>query len=95
MLNSNHTKIHISKDLSDEIGLTNSLSKKVTDDVILIFYNLIKSGKVSFKNFGTFKFINKNERIGRNPKTKEEFTISSRKSISFKSSKNLLGGLNN
>ena len=35
------------------------------------------------------EIISKNERIGRNPKTKEQFLIKKRKSISFISSKNL------
>ena len=40
------------------------------------------------------KFINKNERIGRNPKTKEKHIITARKSISFLSSKNISEKLN-
>ena len=46
------------------------------------------------KNIGTFKLSKKNERIGRNPKTKEEFLISKRKSIRFIVSKNLTKILN-
>ena len=37
-------------------------------------------------SFGTFQVINKKERIGRNPKTKEEAKISSRKIVRFKPS---------
>ena len=48
----------------------------------------LKKNNLIIKNIGSFKLIEKNERIGRNPKTKEEFIICKRKSISFLSSKN-------
>ena len=41
------------------------------------------------------KLNNKASRIGRNPKTKEEFYISSRNVITFKASKILLKYINN
>ena len=41
-------------------------------------------------NFGTFKLKQKNQRIGRNPKTKVEVMIEARKVISFIPSKHLL-----
>ena len=47
------------------------------------------------KNFGTFKILNKNERIGRNPKTKEIHIIKKRKTISFVPSKAFIKKLNN
>ena len=47
---------------------------------------LVKSNKVKISSFGTFKIVNKNERIGRNPKTKVEAKITSRKVVKFKPS---------
>ena len=55
---------------------------------------MIKNNELVLKNIGTFKLSKKNERIGRNPKTKEEFLISKRKSIRFIVSKNLSKVLN-
>ena len=55
---------------------------------------MIKNNNLVLKNIGTFKLSTKNERIGRNPKTKEEFLISKRKSIRFIVSKNLSKVLN-
>ena len=55
---------------------------------------MIKNNDLVLKNIGTFKLSKKNERIGRNPKTKEEFLISKRKSIRFIVSKNLTKVLN-
>ena len=42
--------------------------------------------KKNIKNFGKFSLKLKKARVGRNPKTKEKFTISERLSISFKAS---------
>ena len=47
---------------------------------------LKKSKKIKISTFGTFKIINKKERIGRNPKTKIEAKISARKVVTFKPS---------
>ena len=47
---------------------------------------LTKSNKIKISSFGTFKVINNKERIGRNPKTKIEAKISSRKVVKFKPS---------
>ena len=49
-----------------------------------MFYNEGECIKIS--SFGTFKVINKKERIGRNPKTKVEAKILSRKVVKFKPS---------
>ena len=94
MTNNNITKNDFSKYLSDKTGFPVSLSKKIVDDLIIIFTEMIKNNDLVLKNIGTFKLSNKSERIGRNPKTKEEFLISKRKSIRFIVSKNLSKVLN-
>ena len=78
-MTNNFRKEDLIKHLSNKIGFSNLYSKKIVEDLILIF-----------KNIGSFKLISKKERVGRNPKTKENFKISSRRSISFKVSKNLM-----
>tara|TARA_B100000161_G_C33261983_1_gene286110 strand:+ start:104 stop:391 length:288 start_codon:yes stop_codon:yes gene_type:complete len=85
----NITKKEIIKILSEKIGLSSLYSKKIVNDLIQIIIKQIKNNNLILKNIGTFKIISKNERIGRNPKTKEQFLIKKRKSISFISSKNL------
>ena len=89
MIRANLNKKDISKDLSSITGYSISFSQKLIDEYLDILSLLIKKGNLNLKNIGKFKVINKKERIGRNPKTKEEFLINSRKSISFASSKNL------
>ena len=44
---------------------------------------IINKDKLSLKNFGSFKILNKKPRLGRNPKTKETFIISARKTLTF------------
>ena len=87
-------KIDLVKDLSSKTGYSQSYSKKIVDDLISIFVQNIKSGNLNLKNIGSFKLLNKKERIGRNPKTKEQFIITSRKSLSFTLSKKIIDNLN-
>ena len=80
--------------MSNKTGFSNNFSKKLINDFILVLITHIKKKKLNLKNVGTFKLIEKKERLGRNPKTKEQFIICSRKSVSFTASKNLLLVLN-
>ena len=89
-MNNNLKKIDIIKNLSIKTGFSQNISKKIVNDLIDIIIENIKNDNMNLKNIGNFKLINKKERLGRNPKTKEEFTISPRKSVSFTASKNIL-----
>tara|TARA_B100001939_G_C16369670_1_gene375213 strand:- start:157 stop:444 length:288 start_codon:yes stop_codon:yes gene_type:complete len=94
MTSYNITKIIFSKNISEKTGFPISFSKKIVDELLIIFTEMIKNNDLVLKNIGTFRLLKKNERIGRNPKTKEEFLISKRKSIKFIVSKNLSKVLN-
>ena len=48
--------------------------------------SLIDGHDVKISSFGTFIVRNKKERIGRNPKTGEEVTITARQVVTFRSS---------
>lgn len=87
-------KVNIINNLSKSTGFSNSFSKKLINDLINVLIESIKNNEFILKNIGTFKIIIKKERIGRNPKTKDEFIISSRKSISFKAAKKIIKTLN-
>ena len=94
MNQNNLTKKELIKNLSKKTGFSLLYSKKLVNDFFeALIQNIIKNN-FNLKNIGTFKVINKKERIGRNPKTKEIFTINSRKSLSFIASNNLLDILN-
>ena len=90
----NLSKIDISKNLSVKKGFSVLTSKKLINDLIKIFCINIKNKNFNLINIGSFRLIYKKERLGRNPKTKKQFLISARKTISFISSKNLLKKLN-
>ncbi len=90
----NLTKIDFSKNLSAKTGFPISVAKKIIDDLIDIYSKMIKDNNLVLKNIGTFNLIAKNERIGRNPKTKKEYLIIKRNSIHFIASKNLSKILN-
>ena len=55
---------------------------------------IIRDGEVKLSNFGTFKVLSKNERMGRNPKTHTEHVIAARKAVSFKAAAGLKRKIN-
>jgi len=85
----NFTKKDISKKIELKIGLSNLYINEIIDDFINILKNLAKENQLNVKNFGVFRIINKNERLGRNPKNKKIYKIKARKSLSFIASKKL------
>ena len=85
----NINKKDIVKNLSLKTGLSENYSKKVVNDLIQILSHHLKNKNLIIKNLGSFKVLFKKERIGRNPKTKEEHIISARKVLSFNISQNL------
>ena len=87
-------KIELSKFLSNKTGYSLQFSQKLINNLLEAFNINIKNGYLIIKKLGTFKIVNKKERIGRNPKTKETFIIDSRKAISFVCSKKLTKKLN-
>ena len=89
-----NTKKVISLNLSKITGFPYSLSNKLNNDLLDTIICEIKNKRLIIQGIGTFILIQKNERIGRNPKTKEEFVISKRKAIRFVASKKLIDKLN-
>ena len=93
--NLNFTKKEISKEINFKTGFPSNYCINLIDDLIKILKVNIKNKELNIKNFGTFKTISKKERLGRNPKTKEIYSISARKSLSFLASKKLFNKINN
>ena len=80
------------KDLVNIIYMKVGFSKQISENLIedfflLILNNLKKEKKIKISRFGTFILRSKNQRIGRNPRTKEIKIISSRNVVLFKPSK--------
>ena len=95
MSNSNLTRIEIANILNKEIGISRSESSYFVDTIITeMIESLIQKKILKISSFGTLKLRHKNERIGRNPKTGKEDTISARNTISFIPSKILKKSVN-
>ena len=80
------------KDLVNLVYMQLGFSKQVSENLIEEFFSLISLNlkdqkKIKISKFGTFSLREKKQRIGRNPKTKEEKKISKRNVILFKASK--------
>ena len=89
------TKIKIVEKLHSSIGLSRSECSKFLDLFFKkVLQSLSKENNVKIANFGSFSIKKKSSRVGRNPKTKEEFTISARKVIKFKTSNFLINKIN-
>ena len=85
------------KDLANNISKKLSLSKK--DSLFLVqhfFRTLIenKNKHINISNFGTFIYKQTPTRIGRNPKTLQEFKIKSRQKLTFKPSDEVKQNIN-
>ena len=79
-----------------QIGLSKKIIDLFLEDIIKILTNNIKENKkVKISSFGTFVVRNKKNRIGRNPKTREEKKIPERNVLLFKPSKELKKYINN
>jgi len=78
-----------------ELGISKNECIKFVD---LVFESILKNfeegNKVKISLFGSFDVKDKKARIGRNPKTKEEKEISSRRVVTFKPSKFLSKKIN-
>ena len=71
-----------------QLGFSKQISESLIDDFLLtIIQNIKLEKKLNLSKFGTFTIRQKKPRIGRNPKTKETKTISSREVVLFKPSK--------
>ena len=87
MLKKNFSRKDLSEKIYKKIGFSKNFSLNIVDDLFeLLIMQLLKFEKMKITSFGTFKVIHKKSRIGRNPKTKIETKISSRKVVTFKPS---------
>ena len=84
----NLTKKNLINALYMQIGFSKNISENLIDDFLTtIKENLKTEKKLKLSKFGTFSIRSKKSRIGRNPKTKEQKTISDRDVVLFKASK--------
>ena len=79
------TKKDLAKNISQRLGLSHKDSLFFVQN---FFKALIdnKSKNININKFGTFSYKKTPRRIGRNPKTLEEFSIKSRQRLTFQPS---------
>ena len=84
----NLTKKDLINSVYMQIGFSKTISENLIDDFLkTITENLQNEKKLKLSKFGTFSIRSKKSRIGRNPLTKEQKTISQRDVVLFKASK--------
>jgi len=85
------------KDIVNNISSETFLHKAISKSLLESFLNLIKKNRfktIKISNFGTFCIHESPVRVGRNPKTKQEFKIPKRKKLTFKPSSAIKNVLN-
>lgn len=92
--NINFVKKDISVNINKKLGISLTYTNKILDDLIVILKQEILFDNININNFGTFKKLKMNERIGRNPKNNIEYKIVSRIFLSFIASKKLTNKIN-
>ncbi|OXT01485.1 integration host factor subunit alpha [Notoacmeibacter marinus] len=81
------TRADLSEAVYRQVGLSRSESGELVEQVIGEICDAIVRGEtVKLSSFATFQVRDKNERIGRNPKTGEEVPILPRRVMTFKAS---------
>lgn len=89
------TRADIANSIYQALGLSYTESLDIVDSVIEeLVVALEGGGDVKLSSFGTFSVRQKNQRMGRNPKTKQEIPISARRVVTFHASSMLMKRIN-
>tara|TARA_B100001540_G_scaffold228365_1_gene202538 strand:- start:232 stop:504 length:273 start_codon:yes stop_codon:yes gene_type:complete len=87
------TKKDLANNLSNKLGL----SQKDSLFFVQHFFKMLidnKTSNININKFGTFSYKKTPKRIGRNPKTLQEFKIKPRQKLSFKPSEDIKRNIN-
>lgn len=77
-------KADIVRSLELQLGLSHEEASQQVEQILNLIKSTLEEGEpVLISGFGQWKVREKKERIGRNPKTKEEYTISPRRVVTF------------
>ena len=77
------TKSDIAKDIAKKTSVSNQIAKQLLDNFIKVVVSASKKSPVKISGFGTFVRRNTPPRIGRNPKTGQEFKILERTKLNL------------
>ena len=80
----NLTKKDLSTILKKELGLSFDISDSLVDEFFLSIRSTLRSQKnIKLSGFGTFETFRTKERMGRNPKSMENFKIPPQNKVRF------------
>ena len=81
------TRFHPSEAVRRATGFSHAESRELVASVLDIVSDRLSAGEtVKISSFGKFAVRGKAERVGRNPRTGEEFLISARRVVLFRAS---------
>lgn len=93
--NSTITKADIVEKVYEKIGFSKKEASELVELVFDTLKGVLQNGeKVKISGFGNFVIRSKKERVGRNPQTGEQITISARHVLTFRASQVLRAMLN-
>lgn len=88
-------KIELAKEIADRMSVTVTQTLRFIDTMNEVVSESIMHDKsVLIQNFGHYMPWKQSERIGRNPRTGQDFVISERRSVKFKPGKRLIDKIN-
>lgn len=81
------TRSSLAERMHNEVGLSRAESQRLIDRMLaMICGELSRGSDVKLSGFGSFFVRQKSERIGRNPRTREEVPIAARRVVTFRPS---------
>ncbi len=90
------TRADLADAIYEEVGLSRVESSDFVDAVFLEMEDaIVNEGVLKISSFGTFQTRKKKARVGRNPKTGVETTITPRTVVTYKASHVLKDRINN
>ncbi len=85
--NTTLTRADLAESLNQHIGLSRAESAEMVESILSKMCDALAAGEnVKISSFGTFVLRDKNERVGRNPKTGVEVPIAPRRVLTFRAS---------
>ncbi len=89
------TRAHLAEAVYQGVGLSRNESAGLVESILEKISSTLSGGEgVKISSFGSFGVRMKGERIGRNPKTGEEVTITPRRVVVFRPSHVLKNSIN-
>lgn len=89
------TKADLIESIYEKVGFSKKEAAEIVELVFETIKETLEAGeKIKISGFGNFVIRRKESRVGRNPQTGDEITISERKVLTFKPSQVLKNALN-